>query len=691
MTKRIALIMGALLCAAAVTMAAPLEWEQICENGFGNLNNYAAFSVAEYEGTIYVGTYNISQGCEIWRFDGPSTSDWTKVSLNGFGNSQNQIPYSMAVYQDKLYVGARNNSANGFEIWYYNGATWSFVTNAISLGDGDLKIPASMLVFDGKLILGTGNSWANNHAKIFSFDGTNWAQINTASFGDSQNRQCRSLCEYDGKLYAGTYNNQGGGQVWEYTGPTVTDWTAVATNGFGEGKNHQDTRSLCAYDGKLYAGTANTTDGCQIWETGNGVDWVRNDPGTNLYFDATRVMIEYGTNLFVGTGNALGAGGNDPGAQVWLYTGGTNWNQINENGFGFTNSAGGHSHMAVQFLHMKNGYLYAGASDSWNNGASVWRTWVGLLPLQPPVASNDVASTPEDMALVINVLTNDTDVDSVSLAILSVTQGSNGTVMISGGGTNTTYTPDADWNGTDNFTYTVGDWYGGFDTGTVEVIVTPVNDAPVVTLIAPTNGSISWVGRTISLTASPSDVDGSVTQVNFFVDGVLIGSAVDIPWQATTMLSNTGEYSMTAKAWDDSATVATSTVVLVAVPADYDADNIADIWEVRYGLSPTNSDDASAAFDSDPFNNLEEYIADTDPTDSNDYFCVSTTSNLPPMTVYFDSSSNRWYGLQGRASLLTGDWALVTGRVGVGGADSMQDTNTAPYRCYRLSVKLQEE
>ena len=98
-------MMGAFLCAVAVTMAAPLEWEQICENGFGNLNNYAAFSVAEYEGTIYVGTHNISQGCEIWRFDGPSTSDWTKVSLNGFGNSQNQIPYSMAVYQDKLLRG----------------------------------------------------------------------------------------------------------------------------------------------------------------------------------------------------------------------------------------------------------------------------------------------------------------------------------------------------------------------------------------------------------------------------------------------------------------------------------------------------------------------------------------------------------------------------------------------------------
>ena len=45
----------------------------------------------------------------------------------------------MAVYQDKLYVGARNNSANGFEVWSYNGAAWAFVTNALALGDGDLE------------------------------------------------------------------------------------------------------------------------------------------------------------------------------------------------------------------------------------------------------------------------------------------------------------------------------------------------------------------------------------------------------------------------------------------------------------------------------------------------------------------------------------------------------------------------
>ena len=240
------------------------DWELIYENGFGNSNNYSAFSAEEYKDSLYVGTHNTTEGCEIWGSYVVISSDWAKVSSNGFGNSQNQIPYSMAVYQSNIYVGARNNSANGFEIWAYNGAYWTFVTNALGIGDGDLKNPAAMLVFDGRLILGTGNSWTDNKAKIFSFDGANWAQINTAGFDGSKNRQCRSLCEYDGKLYVGTYNYQAGGQVWRYDGPAPSDWTVIASNGFNVGADNLDIRSLCAYDGKLYAGTANTSSGCQI-------------------------------------------------------------------------------------------------------------------------------------------------------------------------------------------------------------------------------------------------------------------------------------------------------------------------------------------------------------------------------------------------------------------------------------------
>ena len=56
----------------------------------------------------------------------------------------------------------------------------------------------------------------------------------------------------------------------------------------------------------------------------------------------------------------------------------------------------------------------------------------------------------------IDVLANDTDVDGDTLTVTAVTAAGNGTVTLDRRGT-VTYTPDADFIGTDSFTYTVSD------------------------------------------------------------------------------------------------------------------------------------------------------------------------------------------------------------------------------------------
>ena len=96
----------------------------------------------------------------------------------------------------------------------------------------------------------------------------------------------------------------------------------------------------------------------------------------------------------------------------------------------------------------------------------------------PPVASDDSAITPEDTPVVIVVLTNDTDADGDVLTVTSTTQPTYGTVTNNADGT-VTYTPNANYNGTDTFTYTISNNYGGTDIATVTVTVTPVNDDPV--------------------------------------------------------------------------------------------------------------------------------------------------------------------------------------------------------------------
>src|SRR5205085_1507622 len=91
-----------------------------------------------------------------------------------------------------------------------------------------------------------------------------------------------------------------------------------------------------------------------------------------------------------------------------------------------------------------------------------------------PVADavDDSATTDEDTAVTTNVLTNDSFEGSPS--VTGVTQGAHGTVVNNNDGT-VTYTPNADYNGSDAYTYTVTSG-GVTETATVNVTVNAVAD-----------------------------------------------------------------------------------------------------------------------------------------------------------------------------------------------------------------------
>ncbi|MGE0039656.1 MAG: Ig-like domain-containing protein [Vicinamibacterales bacterium] len=98
----------------------------------------------------------------------------------------------------------------------------------------------------------------------------------------------------------------------------------------------------------------------------------------------------------------------------------------------------------------------------------------------PPVATPDAGTTPEDTAVTLaaaTLLANDTDVDGDTLTVQSVSNAVNGSVVLGGAGA--AFTPAADFNGTASFDYTVSDGNGGTATTTVTIDVTPVNDPPV--------------------------------------------------------------------------------------------------------------------------------------------------------------------------------------------------------------------
>jgi VCBS repeat-containing protein len=164
-----------------------------------------------------------------------------------------------------------------------------------------------------------------------------------------------------------------------------------------------------------------------------------------------------------------------------------------------------------------------------------------------PVAVNDSATVAEDSgASAIAVLANDTDVDGGPMSIQSVTQPANGTVVITGGGSGLSYTPNANYCNTppgttpDTFTYSLSP---GSSSASVSVTVTCVDDDP--TAVADTATVLEDSGASpIAVLANDSDPDGgafnvqSVTQpANGAV--VITGGGTDVSYTPSANYCNT--------------------------------------------------------------------------------------------------------------------------------------------------------
>ena len=95
-----------------------------------------------------------------------------------------------------------------------------------------------------------------------------------------------------------------------------------------------------------------------------------------------------------------------------------------------------------------------------------------------PVATDDAAATDEDTPLLIDVLANDTDVDTGDTLTITSASADNGTVAVTAGG-QLLYTPNLNFNGGDTIRYEISDGNGGTDFADVTLTVNPINDVPV--------------------------------------------------------------------------------------------------------------------------------------------------------------------------------------------------------------------
>jgi hypothetical protein len=178
-----------------------------------------------------------------------------------------------------------------------------------------------------------------------------------------------------------------------------------------------------------------------------------------------------------------------------------------------------------------------------------------------PDAVDDNAVIAEDSGTNdIDVLANDSDANGDTLTITGAGSASHGTVGINGGFV--TYAPDADYFGSDSFTYTISDGTET-DTATVNVTVTNVNDAPVAV------GESYNMDQDTTLTVlapgvlgNDSDIDGP--SLGAVLDSGLLGLALNANggFSYTPPLHFAGDVSFTYHASD---TLASSNTVTVDI------------------------------------------------------------------------------------------------------------------------------
>ena len=154
-----------------------------------------------------------------------------------------------------------------------------------------------------------------------------------------------------------------------------------------------------------------------------------------------------------------------------------------------------------------------------NGGTDTATVSITVNPVQDPVdAMDDAYTTDEDTPLTITaggapegLLFNDVDPDGDPLLAFQLTGPTNGSVTFSNDGS-FVYTPNADFNGTDSFTYFATDGLST-DTATVTITVTAVNDDPVVSGPEAITLTEDDASTTLDLLGNASDVEGDTLNV----------------------------------------------------------------------------------------------------------------------------------------------------------------------------------
>ncbi len=441
-----------------------LNWDKV------SLMEFAGRAVSfliVHEGYLYAcasGAFDESgnpiDGLEVWRSESGASGSWVRVAENGFnGNINNGGISGGTVLGGELYLYS-DNSAEGVTLWkMLAGGGWQQV-NTSGFGNADNSMASGLSVLGEYLYAGTWNGATGG--QIWRYDGTTWGIVTADGFGDVNNRMIRSLYTFNDNLYSVTFNNVTGAQT-RVTRDGQT-WRELNMDGFGTPHNYhtQLSNASAAFNGHFFVGTVNREEGGEVWQylgyAPAAVDDAYTTNEDTALYPAAPGLLANDTDVDADSLTALLVSGPAHGALTlnpdgsFSYTPAANW-------------SGGDS------------FTYQVSDGTFTSNTATVNINVGAVN-DAPTAVDDAYTIAEDTPLAValpGLLANDTDVEAEALTAFLVSGPTHGTLTLNADGS-FSYMPDADWNGSDTFTYRASDGSASSLPASVTITVTEVLD-----------------------------------------------------------------------------------------------------------------------------------------------------------------------------------------------------------------------
>lgn len=266
---------------------------QIVNDGFGDPTNGGAWTMASFNGYLYVSVANVVQGFEVWKMEGKGKKAGPPVRVLEHGGSWrgNYAGATACVFKDHIYFGTQilggvNTSGEGPILRGTDLMRLDKNDNLeIVVGPGSISgVPSgfgkpqnayvwSMAVYKGQLYVGTWDVTTIVQYAIDEFPQSveQLLAFLSTDFGipgfDSGKRAIDNFrAGVAGPKREPTFVSRQldmGGDL--YRSPDGIHWETVFTDGLGNPYNY-GARNMLAVGGDLYIGMANMYEGLEIWK-----------------------------------------------------------------------------------------------------------------------------------------------------------------------------------------------------------------------------------------------------------------------------------------------------------------------------------------------------------------------------------------------------------------------------------------